>query len=198
MIGVVDYGAGNLNSILKAFSYLKLPARLVTSPEEISEVERLVIPGVGSFGAALAELRQRDLYQSITNWLKENRPFLGICLGFQLLFEKSEEAPEKSGFSVFPGRCQKIRAAKVPHMGWNLVKIVLNDPLFTGLDSAEYFYFVHSYAVFNLTEHVLALTEYGSSFVAVAKLGRIYGVQFHPEKSGPAGLKLLHNWGTKC
>jgi len=198
MIGVVDYGAGNLNSILKAFSYLKLPARLVTTSEEISKVERLVIPGVGSFGAALAELRRRNLYSAIIDWLNENRPFLGICLGFQLLFEKSEEAPEENGFSIFPGRCQKIRAAKVPHMGWNLVKIVRNDPLFSELDSAEYFYFVHSYAVFELIDHVLALTEYSSPFASVIKFGRIYGVQFHPEKSGPAGLKLLHNWGTKC
>jgi imidazole glycerol phosphate synthase glutamine amidotransferase subunit len=198
MIGIVDYGAGNLNSILKAFSYLKLPARLVTSPEEISKVEKLVIPGVGSFGAALVELRYRNLYPAVINWLKEDRPFLGICLGCQLLFEKSEEAPEERGFSIFTGSCQKIRAAKVPHMGWNLVKIIRPDPLFSELDPAEYFYFVHSYAVFELTGHVLALTDYGSPFVAAVKFGRIYGVQFHPEKSGEAGLKLLHNWGTKC
>lgn len=198
MIGIIDYGAGNLNSVLKAFSYLKLQARLVASPEETEQVDRLVIPGVGSYGAALSELRKRNLYHFVDRWIKENRPLLGICLGFQLLFQKSEETPAESGFSVFQGICQKIKADKVPHMGWNEVKVVQDDPLFTGLNSSEYFYFIHSYAVFQTNGQVLGVTEYGGNFVSVIKFGRIYGVQFHPEKSGSAGLKLLQNWGTKC
>ena len=198
MIGVIDYGAGNLNSVLKALTYLNLPARLVTSPEEAATVEKLIIPGVGSFGAALGELRKRNLYQIIDGWIKNNKPLLGICLGFQLLFQKSEETPAESGFSLFSGTCQKLRAPKVPHMGWNQVKVVQPDPLFSDLPSAEYFYFVHSYAVYQTNGSVLGLTEYGSEFVSVIKSGRIYGVQFHPEKSGLAGLKLLQNWGTKC
>jgi glutamine amidotransferase len=198
MIGVIDYGAGNLNSVLKALAYLKLPARLVTSPEEVSTVEKLIIPGVGSYGAALDELRSRKLYQTIDCWIKENRPLLGICLGFQLLFQRSEETPAELGFSLFQGVCQKIRANKVPHMGWNQVKVLKPDPLFSGLPSAEYFYFVHSYAVFQTDGSILGLTDYDGQFVSVIKSGRIYGVQFHPEKSGSAGLKLLQNWGTKC
>lgn len=198
MIGIVDYGAGNLNSVLKAFAYLKLEARLVTSSEDMDGLEKLVIPGVGFFGAALNELRERNLYQSVARWIKEDKPLLGICLGFQLLFEKSEETPAESGFSFFKGYCQKIRAEKVPHIGWNTVKAVAKDPIFEGLGSAEFFYFVHSYAVYSTQEKVLGLTEYGNDFVSVVKSGRIYGVQFHPEKSGEAGLKLLWNWGTLC
>ncbi len=198
MIGIIDYGAGNLSSVLKAFSYLRLPAKLVTSPEEIQEVERLVIPGVGAFGAALRELRKRNLLPAVLSWMKENRPLLGICLGFQLLFEKSEESPEERGLAIFPGSCQKLRAAKVPHMGWNAVEIIQPDPLFSELTASEYFYFVHSYAILQTSGQVLGITHYGRPFVAVIKLGRIYGVQFHPEKSGVAGLKLLQNWGTRC
>ncbi|MBC7364416.1 MAG: imidazole glycerol phosphate synthase subunit HisH [Candidatus Aminicenantes bacterium] len=198
MIGVIDYGAGNLNSVLKALAWLNLPARLVSSPEDAATVEKLIIPGVGSFGAALSELRKRNLYQTVDLWIKENRPLLGICLGFQLLFQRSEESPEEHGFSIFQGICQKIKASKVPHMGWNKVKFVQPDPLFTGLPLEEYFYFVHSYAVFQTNGSVLGLTDYGNQFVSVIKSGRIYGVQFHPEKSGQAGLQLLQNWGTKC
>jgi len=198
MIGIVDYGAGNLNSVLKAFSYLGLPAKLVTTPEQMPEVERLVIPGVGSFGAALTELRKRNLYPAVLSWMKENRPLLGICLGFQLLFEKSEESPEERGWAIFPGACQRLKAAKVPHMGWNAVEIIQPDPLFSELKNSEYFYFVHSYGVFQTSGQVLGITHYGRPFVAVIKVGRIYGVQFHPEKSGPAGLKILQNWGTRC
>lgn len=198
MIGIIDYGAGNLNSVLKAFTYLNLRARLVASPEETRGVERLVIPGVGSFGAALSELRKRNLFPFVDRWIKENKPLLGICLGFQFLFQKSEETPTESGFSVFQGSCQKIKANKVPHMGWNNVKLVEEAPLFDGLNSSDYFYFVHSYAVFQTNGGILGVTDYGGSFVSAIKFGRIYGVQFHPEKSGVAGLKLLQNWGTKC
>lgn len=198
MIGIIDYGAGNLNSVLKALAYLKLGARLVASLEETKGIERLVIPGVGSFGAALSELRKRNLFYFVDRWIKENKPLLGICLGFQFLFQKSEETPTESGFAVFQGSCQKIKANKVPHMGWNNVKIVEEDPLFDGLNSSDYFYFVHSYAVFHANGGILGVTDYGGSFVSAIKFGRIYGVQFHPEKSGVTGLKLLQNWGTKC
>ncbi|MGQ9800619.1 MAG: imidazole glycerol phosphate synthase subunit HisH [Candidatus Saccharicenans sp.] len=198
MIGIVDYGAGNLNSVIKAFVYLKLKARVVTSPEDMDGLEKLVIPGVGSFGAALYEMRKRNLYRSVVRWIREDKPLLGICLGFQLLFEKSEETPAETGFSFFKGHCQKIRADKVPHTGWNTVRVVREDQIFEGLNQAEFFYFVHSYAVYSTEEEVLGLTEYGNDFVSVIKSGRIYGVQFHPEKSGETGLRLLWNWWALC
>jgi len=201
MIGLVDYGAGNLNSVRRAFETLGFKNRLITSEEQMdNSLDKLVVPGIGAFGYAVRELKRRGLWPAIKKWLKENRPFLGICLGLQLLFEGSEESPEEPGLGFFRGKCLKLPSVKVPHIGWNEIELSQSDSLFEGIKNCEYFYFVHSYAVFDLSDNdkVLALTSYCGNFISTIKQGNIYGVQFHPEKSGPAGLKLLLNWSIKC
>jgi len=198
MIGIVDYKAGNLNSVMKAFKFLGLESQIISSVEDSHGVDKLVIPGVGSFGAAINNLKKQRLYEFVLDWLKADRPFLGICLGFQLLFEGSEESVEVSGFSVVEGKCSRIRGRKVPHIGWNKVRFVIKDPIVDGFNEEEYFYFVHSYAVLQTSSTVVGTTDYEQEFVSIVRSGNIYGVQFHPEKSGEAGLRLLYNWGTRC
>lgn len=201
MIGLIDYGAGNLNSVQRAFETLGFKNRLIANGKQVDDsLDKLVVPGVGAFGYAAGELKRRGLWPAIKKWLKENRPFLAICLGLQLLFEGSEESPAEPGLGFFRGKCHKLASVKVPHTGWNEVEVSQRDYLFEGIKDREYFYFVHSYAVFAKSDNdrVLALTSYGETFISAIKQGNIYGVQFHPEKSGPAGLKLLSNWSLKC
>ncbi|MGQ9618501.1 MAG: imidazole glycerol phosphate synthase subunit HisH [Candidatus Aminicenantia bacterium] len=201
MIGIIDYGAGNLRSLVKSFSYLQLQVRILSSPEEAKGIERLVIPGVGSFGSAMIQIRNKNFKQFLTAWVKEGKPLLGICLGLQLLFRGSEESPEVEGLSIFPEICEKIEHRKVPHIGWNQVKLIKEDPVLDGIKENEFFYFVHSYAVFKLetlNDMVIGITEYGEKFCSILHSGNIYAVQFHPEKSGETGLKILQNWVKKC
>lgn len=198
MIGLIDYGAGNLNSLLKAIRFLDYRVQLLSSPEPFPEIDRLIIPGVGSFRPALEELKRKELLPFIREWLEAGKPLLGICLGLQLLSQGSQEAPEIPGLAFFPGSCQKLQAPKVPHIGWNEVKILKDDPVFHGLPEKSYFYFVHSFALTELGSSTLGITDYGTTFSSVIKSGRIYGCQFHPEKSGQLGLKFLKNWVEKC
>ncbi|MBC7360803.1 MAG: imidazole glycerol phosphate synthase subunit HisH [Candidatus Aminicenantes bacterium] len=198
MIGLLDYGAGNLRSISQAFTYLGFKTRLISSPDEIKRISRLVIPGVGSFGPAIIQLRKRNLKPLIDEWISSSHPLLGICLGLQLLTEGSEESPEEKGLAVFEGKCKKLTAKKVPQIGWNRVQLIKEDQIFQGLPEPVFFYFVHSYSLMNISSSTIAITEYGQAFSSVLRQANIYACQFHPEKSGEAGLLFLKNWVEKC
>jgi imidazole glycerol-phosphate synthase subunit HisH len=199
MIGLIDYGAGNLKSVAKALIYLGDKAGIIDRPGELNGVDKLILPGVGSFGPAMQYLCKGGWLEPLAEWINNGRPFLGICLGMQLLFDGSEESSGTKGLSVFGGTCLKFQAAKVPQIGWNNISFQKEDPLFSGIPDGEYFYFVHGYHVrAGDRDVVLATAEYSLEYPVIVGRKRIYGVQFHPEKSGPAGLKLLDNWRRLC
>ncbi len=198
MIGIIDYGAGNLKSISTALVFLGFKVRIISRCEDWFEAERIVIPGVGSFESAIVEMKKRGLFQKLSNWIKTGKPLLGICLGLQILCRASEEAPGQEGLALFSGQCQKLPSLKVPHIGWNQARIIQRDPIFDGLPEKTYFYFVHSFARCETDSSTLAITDYGTVFSSVVKTGRVYACQFHPEKSGQAGLTFLKNWVEKC
>jgi glutamine amidotransferase len=198
-IGIVDYGAGNLRSVKKALDYLGADNRFVQGPDDLVGVQKLILPGVGAFGHAVERMRGSGLVPSLVSWLNADRPFLGICLGLQLLFEASSESEAAQGLAFFPGRCEKFTAPKIPQMGWNDIEIARDTPLLEGIPPQAYFYFVHSYYVVpQLEDIVIARTYYATDFVSIAGRGRVFGVQFHPEKSGRVGLRLLQNWIERC
>ncbi|MDR2670337.1 MAG: imidazole glycerol phosphate synthase subunit HisH [Oscillospiraceae bacterium] len=203
MIAIVDYGMGNLHSVEKAFAHLGVPSVITDRADEIERAGHVVLPGVGAFGDACDRLREKALMEVLARRAGDGRPFLGICLGMQLLFAGSEEAPGVPGLGLFPGIFQKFpkEAGKVPHMGWNSLVCEPDCPLFAGLPAGVEMYFVHSFALYERT-HAVAETEYGGVFYSAAGRGGLYGVQFHPEKSGRAGLALLRNFarweGTPC
>jgi glutamine amidotransferase len=199
MIGIVDYGAGNLKSVRKAFAHLGFEAVVLDSPEGFDGVDKLVLPGVGSFGFAMDRIRERGLDRAVTDWAESGRPLFGICLGLQLLMEGSEESPDVSGFGFFRGVCPAFKSGKVPQIGWNSLDFRKEDPLFQGLHEGAFFYYCNSYYPSPATDaEVLAVSEYGVKFPSVLRLGNVSGVQFHPEKSGAAGMRLLENWVRSC
>jgi len=199
MIGIVDYGAGNLHSVKKALDFLGCDARILRSPGQAGDADRLILPGVGAFGAASQRLRAAGWMGFLRDWTAEGRPFLGICLGMQLLFDSSVESEGAVGLNVFRGICRKLSADKVPQIGWNGVHRLRGGPFLDPLPDGEHYYFVHGYYVEPAHEDViLGATEYGGRYASVVGRGRVYGVQFHPEKSGPAGMKLIRNWVEKC
>jgi imidazole glycerol phosphate synthase glutamine amidotransferase subunit len=199
MIGVVDYGAGNLFSVVNALQHLGLLHRLVSKPDDFSGLQRLLLPGVGHFGAAMRALQNNGLQGTVARWLQQNRPFLGICLGMQLLFGSSAEDDSGiSGFRIFAGEAQELRGPRRLHMGWNSIR-VLHPNLERWLRDGDYFYFVHGYVVNPVDSKIIAAsTEFGSTVPAVILQGNICAVQFHPEKSGQAGLEFLWRWGQSC
>jgi glutamine amidotransferase len=198
MIQIVDYGMGNLRSVQKAFERLRVPAQICTRPENLRSCEKLVLPGVGAFRDAIAELRQQEFVEPIRAHIAAEKPFLGICLGLQLLFDVSYEDGTWQGLGIVPGevvRFPDTAGLKVPHMGWNRVKPAHDCPLLTGIPGDSYFYFVHSYYVVPRDESVIAgRTEYGPTFTSVLQRGRTFATQFHPEKSQEYGLRLLQNF----
>jgi imidazole glycerol-phosphate synthase subunit HisH len=199
-IGIIDYQAGNLQSVANAFRAIGANAEIITKPVETEDLTHLVLPGQGEFGDCARKLEQAGMFAVIQDWIKLNKPFLGICVGYQLLFEGSDESPETSGLGIFKGRCKKFddRGLKVPHIGWNAV--VPCDPtqkMWHNLADKPFFYFVHSYFPHCEQEEVLAgSTEYGERFHSAVTQGRLMATQFHPEKSQHAGLQLLKNFIT--
>ena len=199
MIAIIDYGAGNLRSVKKAFDFLDVDSHFVTRPDEILRSKKLVLPGVGAFGAAMKKLEERNLINPIREWIDSNKPFLGICLGLQLLCEKSSESPGVSGLSSISGDCRRFQSGKVPQIGWNQVSIKKKSPLFNGIKNSQYFYFLHGYYIMpSEPEVIIGETDYTITYPSVISVGRVYAVQFHPEKSGDVGLTLLKNWVELC
>jgi len=199
MIGIVNYGAGNLHSVHKAFAFLGKDSKILEHPSELKSIDKLVLPGVGSFGHAMREIEKQGWLLPLKEWLASGRPFLGICLGMQLLFESSDESPGQAGFSIMAGNCRKFSINKVPQIGWNDIRITKKSAFFEGLDSGDYFYFVHSFHVDPKNKDVIyAETEYGRDYPSIVGRGRVLGIQFHPEKSGDKGLRLLKNWVERC
>jgi len=198
MIQIVDYGMGNLRSVQKAFERLSVAAEICTRPANLKNCEKLVLPGVGAFRDAIAELRLQEFIEPIKAHVAAGKPFLGICLGLQLLFDVSYEDGTWEGLGVIPGevvRFPENAELKVPHMGWNRVAPAGNCALLAGIPRDSHFYFVHSYYVVPRDESVVAgRTEYGLTFTSVIERGNLFATQFHPEKSQQYGLKLLRNF----
>lgn len=194
--GVVDYGRGNLRSVCKALEKAGATVELVREAGQLAVLDAVVVPGVGSFGDCAQNLAASGLWNPLLDWLKAGRPYLGICLGYQLLFETSEESPGAKGLGFLPGRVVRFPAngLKVPHMGWNTLSGV-KGPLYAGLGGEPSFYFVHSYYPAPAEDALAsAVCEYGGTFAASVSTGPIHATQFHPEKSQAAGLALLRNF----
>ncbi len=197
-LGVLDYGAGNLRSVLNAFEAIGAHAHLVTKPEDFAGIDVLVFPGQGAFGDSVRILKETGLWEPLRDWLRAEKPYLGICLGYQLLFESSEESPRVEGLGVAKGRVRKFEIAnglKIPHMGWNVAKWEASQSaIWDGLPNPTHIYFVHSYYP-EVQDESLALcrTDYGASFISGIAKKNLVAVQFHPEKSQEAGLTLLRN-----
>ena len=194
MVTIVDYGSGNLRSVQKAFERLGAAATITDDPQAVADADRLVLPGVGAFGDAMRELEARGLVAPIVEHIQADRPFFGICMGLQLLFETGWEGGRHAGLGVLAGdvaRFELPAGMKVPHMGWNTVAWRGADCP-AGVADGEHFYFVHSYHVRPRDESVIAaVTDYGGPFCAAVARGRLFATQFHPEKSQAAGLRLL-------
>ncbi|MGD9949206.1 MAG: imidazole glycerol phosphate synthase subunit HisF [Desulfobulbus sp.] len=196
MITLLDYGAGNVRSVINAIERLGETVVLVNSGADIDRAERLIFPGVGNFGALMRTLREKDLRDPLVRYLHSGKPFFGICVALQALFASSEEAPEEPGLGLLPGRVQRFTCdLAIPHIGWNGIKVRQASPLFQGLQGNEKFYFVHSYHVAPDSDtDILTTTDYGYEYVSAIQRGALVATQFHPEKSGKAGLKLLGNF----
>lgn len=198
MITIVDYQMGNLRSVQKGFERVGHAAEITADPRQVEAAERLVLPGVGGFSDAIAELRKRDLADPIKAAISAGRPFLGICLGLQLLFDVSYEDGEHEGLGVLPGKVIRFQLGpefKVPHMGWNQAQIRHRPPLLEGIDEGAHFYFVHSYFVAPTDPDVVAIeADYGGKFCAMAWKDNLFATQFHPEKSQANGLRILKNF----
>ncbi len=200
MIVVVDYGMGNLRSVQKGFEKVGVKAVISRDIEEIEGADKLVLPGVGAFPKCMENLGELNLVEPVINFIRSGRPFLGICLGLQLLFDESEEFGRHEGLKIIRGKVREFdrqTALKIPHMGWNQVTFRKDVPIFDGIKDGSYFYFVHSYYVDPQdTRDIAAETDYGIRFTCAVARDNIYAVQFHPEKSQEIGLRILNNFGN--
>ena len=196
MIANVDYGMGNLRSVQKAFERVGHGAVVTNRPEDVAQAERVVLPGVGAFGDAMANLKRAGLVDPVVKSISKGRPFLGICLGLQLLFVESEEMGRHRGLDVLPGRVRRFpEGERVPQIGWNQIHIRRKLPLLEGIPDGSFFYFVHSYYVdAENPEDTIATTDYGIDYTSIAGRGTAFGIQFHPEKSQDLGLRILKNF----
>lgn len=203
MIAIVDYGMGNLRSVSKALERVGAVVTVTSDPAVVARAEKLIVPGVGAFPAAMRELAARQLIDPITAFLAAGKPYLGICLGLQLLFERGEEGEGAAGLGVLAGTVKKLsggKGLKIPHMGWNEIRQKVkgkrqNCPLLEGIPEGSYFYFVHSYVAEPVDRAVVALeSDYGQPFAAMIWKGHLFATQFHPEKSQALGLRLLKNF----
>jgi len=196
MIAIIDYGVGNLRSVQRAFEHVGAEVVVTADPETIGSASAVVLPGVGAFGQAMANLQRAGLADAIRQVIAQGRPFLGICLGLQLLFEQSDEMGEHRGLGVFGGQVKRFDVdLKVPQIGWNQIHIQRASPLLEGVANGSYAYFVHSYYVAPADpEIVLATTDYEMDYASVVGQGNVFGIQFHPEKSQAVGLRILRNF----
>ena len=205
MIAVIDYGVGNLFSLLSSLNYVGLDTKLTNNIEEIKNVKGIILPGVGAFRDAIGNLEKYGLKETLISEAKKGKPFLGICLGMQMLFEKSYEYGEYEGLGLIDGTVEEIKKyisknsdLKIPHMGWN--SLIINnsfkdDKILKDVNDNQYVYYVHSYFAKTDMKNIVAYSEYGTKIPGIVKNENVYGMQFHPEKSGDTGLKLLKNWG---
>jgi glutamine amidotransferase len=200
MIAIIDYEMGNLRSVQKAFERVGHKAIITSDPAALADAEKIVLPGVGAFRDAIAALEQRKLIAPIHAAIEGGKPFLGICLGMQLLFDKSFEDGEHKGLGIVPGEVVRFRLPadyKVPHMGWNQLRMTGRAPFLDGIEDGAYFYFVHSYYVVPRDTDVIGTeTEYSQTFCSSIWRNNLFAVQFHPEKSQAAGLRLLQNFAA--
>ncbi len=200
MIAILDYDAGNLKSVEKALHFLGHETIISRNRDEILRADKVILPGVGAFGQAMDNLKKYQLDSVIKEVVNLHKPFLGICLGLHLLFEESEEAPGVKGLSVLKGKILKLPACnglKIPHMGWNSLTMRKDARLFRGIENNAHVYFVHSFYLKAADEkEVAATTDYGTSIHASVESGNIFACQFHPEKSGATGLKILENFAS--
>jgi imidazole glycerol-phosphate synthase subunit HisH len=199
MLAVIDYGAGNLRSVLHALNYLRAPEiRLVRKPEALQGAAKIILPGVGAFGAGMQQLHQQNLIEPLKDAVSRGTPYLGICLGMQFLFEQSDEMGMHEGLGLIPGKVTRFEdrpGLKIPHMGWNQLQVCRPSPILEGISTDNYAYFVHSYYCIPANPaDVTVMVDYGVPFTAAIQRDHIYGVQFHPEKSQQTGLKILSNF----
>ncbi len=198
MIAIIDYDAGNIKSVEKAVQFLGYPVEITREKEKILRADKVILPGVGAFGDAMEKLRHYGLEEVIRQTVEKRIPFLGICLGLQLLFERSDEAPGVRGLGVLKGEILKIpetKGLKIPHMGWNSLEFPRKGKLFEGVPKDSYVYFVHSYYLKAAEEGIVtAVTEYGTRIHASVERDSVFACQFHPEKSSDVGLRILKNF----
>lgn len=198
MIAIIDYDAGNIRSVEKALEYLGQEVEITRSLDVLKRADKVILPGVGAFGDAMAKLDSYHLVDPIKEIVAEGKPFLGICLGLQLLFDSSEESPGVKGLGLLPGKIVKIpegEGLKIPHIGWNSLKYPSEGRLFRGIPENSYVYFVHSYYLQAKDESIVkAITEYGTQIHASVEQGNLFACQFHPEKSSAVGLQILKNF----
>jgi glutamine amidotransferase len=200
MIAIIDYGAGNLQSVVKALRFIGCDTCITHDRGELLAAEGAILPGVGSFGDSMDCLNKSGMKNAVYDYIETKRPFLGICLGLQMLFEQSEESPGVLGLGILKGSIRRIPAGeglKIPHIGWNSLSISRQGGLYTGISGSPYVYFVHSYYLLaDNRDEVSAQTEYGVPIDASVESGNIFATQFHPEKSGDVGLKMLRNFAA--
>jgi len=204
MIGVIDYGMGNLRSVEKAFIHLGFDAGVIHTPYDVKQCDKIVLPGVGAFGDAMAALKRDGLDKAVVGAVKNGKYFLGLCLGMQLMFDESSEGGIFEGLKLLPGRITRLdedktigygsAELKIPHMGWNSLIMKKPEPLFAGLGGEPYVYFDHAYCLETDEDIVSARCFYGKEIAVAAQRGHIFGLQFHPEKSGTIGLQILRNF----
>lgn len=202
MITIVDYGMGNLRSVSRAFENQGFEVQVTSDMDKIYHASGLVLPGVGHFGACVRNLQKLRLTDAIDNHIKEGKPFLGICLGLQILFEQSDESPGYPGLGILSGKVSRFprsRNLKVPHMGWNQIHFESESSILSGIPDGSWFYFVHSYYVEPAESDVNRITsEYGVTFTAAVERDNVFACQFHPEKSSELGLRILKNFASTC
>jgi glutamine amidotransferase len=201
-IGIIDYGMGNLGSVSNACKFLGLDAEIISAPRQMDICRAIILPGVGAFGDCMAHLTEHGFVAPIQKWISGGKPFMGICLGLQALFQTSEETPDVAGLGVFKGSVKRFQIApqlKVPQIGWNAVNQKKPDcPMFAGVDDGAYFYFVHSFYVAPEDPSIVAgETGYGLNYCSAVWKDNVFAVQFHPEKSQAAGLQMLKNFGAQ-
>ena len=198
MIAIIDYGAGNLHSVKNALDFLGADNIVTGNKEEILSADKVILTGVGAFGDAMKCLEERGLVETVKTVAENGKPFLGICLGLHLLFEESEESPNVKGLGIFKGKIVKIPDngnLKIPHMGWNNIRITKDSKILKNIGNEPYVYFVHSYYVEAEDESVVsAYTEYGQRLDIAVEQGNVFATQFHPEKSGDTGMEILKNF----